>query len=245
MQCTAETAYSSQRFALDERRRRLDETRSLVREQQAAVEAGRIAIEGQTCARVPFFSATCRVRPHRSEHTAMQSRIVTRRAQHITSLESIFPIQPILDAGPLLFSIASVKLPNSSFDPSGADDEFVSTALGSTAQFITLLAHYLATVLPYPLIIRGSRSLITDNITGSIRGPRAFPLYSRGVERYRFDYAVFLLNKDVEHLLVSHRPRPVAVLDLKQTLPNLYNLTLTATSEMQCVCVGSHAAYEG
>lgn len=29
-----------------------------------------------------------------------------------------------------------------------------------------------------------------------------FPLYSKGVETYRFEYAVFLLNKDIE--LVCH-----------------------------------------
>ncbi|KAF8319938.1 hypothetical protein DL93DRAFT_2074226 [Clavulina sp. PMI_390] len=26
----------------------------------------------------------------------------------------------------------------------------------------------------------------------------SFPLYSRGVDTYRFEYAVFLLNKDIE-----------------------------------------------
>lgn len=36
-----------------------------------------------------------------------------------------------------------------------------------------------------------------------IAGDR-FPLYSKGVERYRFEYAVFLLNKDIE--MVSPRP---------------------------------------
>jgi hypothetical protein len=31
----------------------------------------------------------------------------------------------------------------------------------------------------------------------------SFPLYAKGVEKYRFDYAVFLLNKNIE--LVSFR----------------------------------------
>lgn len=33
-----------------------------------------------------------------------------------------------------------------------------------------------------------------------MRGPRAFPLYGRGVDRYRFDYGVFLLNKNIEQV---------------------------------------------
>lgn len=54
-----------------------------------------------------------------------------------------------------------------------------------------------------------------------------FPLYSQGVEDYRFHYAVFLLNKNVEQLCAS---QDVLCTDLRQTLPNLANLLLTVTS---------------
>lgn len=29
---------------------------------------------------------------------------------------------------------------------------------------------------------------------------RSFPLYAKGVDHYRFEYAVFLLNKDIEQV---------------------------------------------
>lgn len=59
-------------------------------------------------------------------------------------------------------------------------------------------------------------------------GPRNFPLYPNDTLQYRFDYAVFLLNKDIERLMNDQGLR---VLDLRQTLPNLkYLLYILATS---------------
>lgn len=85
-----------------------------------------------------------------------------------------------------------------------------------------MLAGYLAVPLNYPLRLQGSRSAILDLISG-MKGPRAFPLYGKGVERYRFEYGVFLLNKDVEWLMYG---RGVGVADLRNTLPNLKALLL-------------------
>jgi len=73
-----------------------------------------------------------------------------------------------------------------------------------------------------------------------------FPLYPKGVERFRFDYAVFLLNKDIEQVRVvvdfiplclwtnfafclTHWPqllnaRGLGVSDLRNTLPNIHVL---------------------
>lgn len=86
-----------------------------------------------------------------------------------------------------------------------------------------------------------------------------FPLYSKGIERYRFEYAVFLLNKNLE--LVSRFPscptcspfprsrqgliprtyrfawgqlmvhRGLRIMDFRHTLPNLMNLLLTLSSD--------------
>lgn len=52
----------------------------------------------------------------------------------------------------------------------------------------------------------------------SLLAPNEFPLYSRHVDRFRFDYAVFLLNKNVEQLC---HYLGVTVVNLKNTLPNL------------------------
>ena len=73
-----------------------------------------------------------------------------------------------------------------------------------------------------------------------------FPLYSKGVDTYRFEYAVFLLNKDIEMVSDSFckahwdciadlltqlmADRNLRALDMRQTLPNLKNLLLTLTN---------------
>ncbi|ORY89124.1 hypothetical protein BCR35DRAFT_192899 [Leucosporidium creatinivorum] len=55
------------------------------------------------------------------------------------------------------------------------------------------------------------------------RGPRALPLSPKGVDRYRFGYAVFLLNTNIEQLMYS---QGLTVIDLRNTLPNLKSLIL-------------------
>jgi hypothetical protein len=128
----------------------------------------------------------------------------SRRTQLITLLSHIFPIDPVSPSSPtpahhLLFSIVSLPLPNSSYPPLFAD-ETLSSALGYTAQVVSTLAAYLGVPLHYPIKCLGSRSAVVDMIS-MMRGPRAFPLYGRGVDRYRFDYGVFLLNKNIEQVL--------------------------------------------
>ncbi|KZF26923.1 hypothetical protein L228DRAFT_280064 [Xylona heveae TC161] len=63
-----------------------------------------------------------------------------------------------------------------------------------------------------------SSSLSSAGNNNSISNYRTFPLYVRGAVRYRFEYAVFLLNKDIE-LLLSRQS--LKVLDIRHTLPNL------------------------
>jgi hypothetical protein len=85
----------------------------------------------------------------------------------------------------------------------------------------------------------------------SLPSPARFPLYSKGVERYRFEYAVYLLNKDIESvrprsdravatkpgLILAHCSwqlmvdRDIKIMDLRHTLPNLMNLLLTVSSD--------------
>lgn len=128
----------------------------------------------------------------------------TRRTQLITLLSHIFPIEPVDStstkhaSSDLLFSIVGLPLPNSSFPSSYADD-LLSSALGYAAQVTQLLAAYLSVPLCYPIQCRGSRSVVFDEIS-MMKGPRAFPLYGKGVDQYRFDYGVFLLNKNIEQV---------------------------------------------
>lgn len=99
-------------------------------------------------------------------------------------------------------------------------EDAVATALGYAAHLVQLLAVYMGKGLVYPVTYVGSRSLIKDNISAMV-GPRMsvlsschcalllmlfarFPLFSKGVDTYRFEYAVFLLNKDIEMVCVCH-----------------------------------------
>jgi len=91
---------------------------------------------------------------------------------------------------------------------------------------------YMGKGLVYPITYIGSRSLIRDNISAMV-GPRMFPLFSKGVDTYRFEYAVFLLNKDIEMLMAD---RDLRALDMRHTLPNLKNLLLTLT-DGECASV--------
>ncbi|XP_074811316.1 UV radiation resistance-associated gene protein isoform X2 [Natator depressus] len=75
--------------------------------------------------------------------------------------------------------------------------------------------------LRYPIIHKGSRSAIKDNINDKLtEKEREFPLYPKGGERLQFDYGVYLLNKNIAQLRYQHG---LGTPDLRQTLPNLKN----------------------
>lgn len=158
------------------------------------VEDGRDSVLVLT---ITFCSAT----RQETEHQAN-----ARRRQIITLLSQVFPVDAV-DSPPsslpdsakhLLFSVLDLPLPNSTYPPS-MNDDVLSSALGYVAQVVQLLSTYLGVPLHYPIKCLGSRSAVVDLIS-MMRGPRAFPLYGKGVDRYRFDYGVFLLNKNIEQV---------------------------------------------
>jgi hypothetical protein len=138
-----------------------------------------------------------------------------QRRRICETLLTIFPIEPT--PKPLFFNIRGLPLPNSSHDdPTSAAES--SAALGMVAQMVNYLQYYLSVPLPYPVTSYGSRSVIRDDISALSDAQRVFPLYTKGAVRYRFDYAVFLLNKNIESLAESQSLR---VADIRHTLPNL------------------------
>ncbi|TVY33687.1 UV radiation resistance associated protein, partial [Lachnellula occidentalis] len=142
------------------------------------------------------------------------TEIHQQRRRICEELLGIFTIEPT--TSPLLFNICSLPLPNSQFDD--ADEDIVSAALGHVARVVDMLQYYLSTPLPYPITAYGSRSIIHDHISKLQDNQRTFPLYNKGTLRFRFEYGVFLLNKDIERLAES---QGLKVLDIRQTLPNL------------------------
>ncbi|KAJ4499319.1 UV radiation resistance protein and autophagy-related subunit 14-domain-containing protein [Lentinula lateritia] len=169
----------------------------------------------------------------RARLASLRSLTIPSRTGLLSTLSYLFPIE-LRSPPDLLFTILDVPLPipASPNDPAppltlpahiDVNEETVATALGYVAIVVQLLAAYLGHVLVYPITYIGSRSLIRDGISAMV-GPRMFPLFSKGVDTYRFEYGVFLLNKDIE--MAKHDLRAI---DIRHTLPNLKNLLLTLT----------------
>ncbi|KAI9783229.1 MAG: hypothetical protein M1839_004069 [Geoglossum umbratile] len=139
-----------------------------------------------------------------------------QRRRICEDLMDIYPIEPIPDR-PLSFTIRGLPLPNSDFESSDIDEDTIAAALGHVAHLLYLLSFYLSIPLLYPVQPQSSTSFVRDPVS-LMPGPRTFPLYAKGSIYYRFDYAAFLLNKDIEQLMSNQALKP---LDIRHTLPNL------------------------
>ncbi|KAI9878209.1 MAG: hypothetical protein M1830_001553 [Pleopsidium flavum] len=141
-------------------------------------------------------------------------------------LSQIYPIDPIPHKL-VSFTIHGLSLPNSNYDSSSAEEDTISAALGFVAHLVYLLSFYLSVPLPYPIQPYASTSFIKDPISILPPGQRTFPLHRKGSVAYRFDYGVFLLNKDIE-LLIGRQG--LKMLDVRHTLPNVKYLLYVLTA---------------
>ncbi|KAI4755024.1 hypothetical protein E4T52_12931 [Aureobasidium sp. EXF-3400] len=172
------------------------------------------------------------------KHTSIKASITQQRRRVTHDLSKIYPIAPVPNQS-LAFTIRGMHLPNSEALDT-ATPESLAAALGHVSHAIQLLSLYLGAVLPYPCRPRSSTSTILDPISilnttstaskavADETAARTFPLFSKGAVRFRFEYGVFLLNKDIEILLSTHFG--VRVLDIRQTLPNLLYVFYCATA---------------
>eukprot|EP01104_Vermistella_antarctica_P018357 TRINITY_DN6764_c0_g1_i1.p1 TRINITY_DN6764_c0_g1~~TRINITY_DN6764_c0_g1_i1.p1 ORF type:complete len:1266 (+),score=221.68 TRINITY_DN6764_c0_g1_i1:174-3971(+) len=151
--------------------------------------------------------------PFTNPNEQQQQQIIRHRADSTIQL----PSRVVGDTDPFSLSIRGVRLPNSDF--TGCDEESIAKALGYVAHFALVLSSWLQVPLRYPMIAMGSRSFIRDEISQATHP--IFPLYSRGVERPRFEYAVYILNKNLQQLVNS---QGLDVHRLRTTLPNLFAL---------------------
>lgn len=115
----------------------------------------------------------------------------------------------------VVYMINGCTLNNSHFH--GQDEEKIATGLGYVCHLVQLLSKYLDIPLRYPMQPMMSRSTIQDVVGTSDR----FPLYSKAQNIEQFRFAVALLNRNVEQLVLSQRLEP---LGLRETLPNLRHL---------------------
>ena len=153
----------------------------------------------------------------------LEEQINGQRRRICEDLLLIFPIEPIPKQA-LAFTIRGQPLPNSDF--SHVEEDATAAALGNVSRLVSLLSAYLSTSLPYAIEFRGSASSINDPLS-MMTGSRNFPLYLKGAVFYRFEYGVFLLNKNIELLASKLGLRSI---DIRQTLPNLKYVLYVATA---------------
>ncbi|KAG9471861.1 hypothetical protein GDO78_022446 [Eleutherodactylus coqui] len=143
------------------------------------------------------------------------AQLTIRCRQLLSELSYIYPID-MLELKD--YFVCGVKLPNSE-DFQAKDDGSVAVALGYTAHLVSMISFFLQVPLRYPILHKGSRSAIKDNINDKLtEKEREFPLYPKGGEKLQFDYGVYLLNKNIAQLRYQHS---LGTPDLRQTLPNL------------------------
>ncbi|KAK5681782.1 hypothetical protein LTS10_006315 [Elasticomyces elasticus] len=174
----------------------------------------------------------------RDDLVTRKRAITAQRRRVCEDLSMVYPITP-LPTKSLTFTIRGLALPDSQ-DLDAEPPEKVAAVLGHVAHILQMLSFYLRQSLPYPVIPRSSTSTIEDPISllkttasttqkyGDERALRTYPLYSKGVPRFRFEYGVFLLNKDIQILLEG--VYGLKVVDIRQTLPNLKYLLYVATA---------------
>ncbi|KAL4901639.1 hypothetical protein BDW74DRAFT_159852 [Aspergillus multicolor] len=212
-------AASSERKQLRSANKRKEELIASIRSRKEAMECGtrnREAVRSHLPDARTKLGSSMKLLDQNTEESKGQIRRISE------DILNIYPIEPIRDK-PLTFTIAGIALPNSNF--TDVDRDAVAAALGYTAHLVYLLSFYLSIPVPYPITPYLSNSLIHDPVSTSLP-QRTYPLHPVNVQ-YRFEYGVFLLNKDIEFLLNKQGLR---VLDIRHTLPNLKYLLYVLTA---------------
>ncbi|OCK74919.1 UV radiation resistance-associated gene protein [Lepidopterella palustris CBS 459.81] len=217
---TVQNTVAAEKRRVEATRRKRDELKASIKSRKEAMEAGR---EAQTRSEAGLPESRKMLQKYKETVRNIEEEITGQRRRICEDLQRIYPIEPIQGKS-LAFTIRGLPLPNSEFDD--VDEVVVSAALGYVAHVVHLLSPYLSVALPYPVKPHGSTSVIEDPISMTT-GPRTYPLYMKGVIRYRFEYGVFLLNKDIE---ILSNWLGLKLLDIRQTLPNLKYLLFVATA---------------
>jgi UV radiation resistance-associated gene protein len=212
-------AISSEHRQIQLLRRKRDNVLASIKLRRDVVECGRTT-ENRNQAAIHGLHKAIREVKTQSVHTTDDSNGQIRRVCEDMAL--IYSLEPIKNR-PLHFRIRNLYLPNSVFDDTNRDD--IAAALGFTSKLTYMLSLYLSTPLPYPISPQSSHSTIQDPISVAIK-ERTFPLYPTNVS-YKFEYGVFLLNKDIEFLMSKNGLR---ILDIRHTLPNLKYLLYVLTA---------------
>lgn len=221
---TVQAAVTAEKRRVAAARRRRDELQANIQDRREKMKIGR---DQQTRAESEIAEHKAKGNETKALLEKTNEDITGQRRRVCEDLLRIFPIEPV-PGKPLTFTIRGLLLPNSVFED--VQEDVTSAALGHVAQIVSLLSPYLSVILPYPISLQGSTSTIDDPLALSQNQQvhqRTYPLYMKNVVRYRFEYGVFLLNKNIEILSNSIGLRPV---DIRHTLPNLKYLLYVATA---------------
>ena len=215
----AENALAVETRSMHQARRRIDDLRHSAKVRQERMSRGRVLRQS---AKGVFeklqYDSTILAKKYMNidEATTGQLRRICE------DIQVVFPIDPIRNKT-LHFSIKGVYLPNAAFDDTNRDE--IAAALGMTARLIHLLSLYLSAPLPYRIDMAKGEPYIEDRISVALT-QRRFPLQPTNVA-YKFEYGVFLLNKDLEFLMAKAGLR---TMDIRHTLPNLKYLLYILTA---------------
>ncbi|XP_048246671.1 UV radiation resistance-associated protein-like isoform X2 [Haliotis rufescens] len=147
------------------------------------------------------------------------AQLLIRRKQLVGEMATY--IYPIAENKKKHICICGVWLPNAE-DYQGQDETMVAVGLGYTSHLTMMVSQFLDLPLRYMMVHRGSRSQIKDHIHTKLSDKdRDFPLYSKGKEKFQFNYGVFLLNKNISQIRFCCG---LGTTDLRLTLPNFRTL---------------------
>ena len=212
-------ALAAEQKQLRQLKKKRDELRDLLAQRHEALGLGR---QAETEAKRLIEEKSLAQKEVEATRKEVEKESAGQIRRICESLLTLFPIEPI-KSRTLQFTIRGIHLPNSVYNDTNRDE--IAAALGFTSQLVYQLSLYLSVPLPYPIEPYGSASYITDPISVGL-SQRRYPLHPTSVP-YKFEYGVFLLNKDIEFLMSKSGLR---VLDIRHTLPNLKYLLYVLTA---------------
>lgn len=215
---TARKYIAIERKRLEDARKRAADLKASLAARRAAMQAAR---EAQALGEQYLKDNHAGLARGKTALASTREAITAQHKRIVSSLMEIYPIVPSPSSvETLAFTICGMHLPSVNYND--FDDATVSAALGYVAHVIYLLSFYIGVSLLYPVQPMGSRSFVRDDIS-QIQGPRTFPLWMRGTAYFRFQYGVFLVNKNLQQLMSKVG---LHCIDIRYTLPNLKSLML-------------------
>ncbi|KAK6533544.1 hypothetical protein TWF694_002482 [Orbilia ellipsospora] len=156
-----------ERKRLEALKKHRDALKQSISGRKAAIDAG---AENRAVAKKHLVNAKQQLYQSTVEAHHTATAIVNQRKVILEILSKIYLIEHIPEQ-PLDFTICNLYLPNEA--PEGHDEDLIAAALGYVAHLVYMLSFYLSVYLRYPVIPKGSSSMVHDPIS-VIQGSRLY-----------------------------------------------------------------------